>query len=442
MTSPSKQTIASLSRLLDQAVREARFDIQSLAQNSRAEMLCDAEQLRTLMGDDQWRWSHFSLISTSLRTELLDALVECIRRTLRNHIIDDRVGMGLLMFLKGVSRWHPPVTELALDCVRASVFLGSKKVVDLLSSWERGIPIPYRCILLLSGVTVDEPVQLNFGEEGGVVLFEKLPLSTDEIRRILPPHSEFSNPLMNLPGAVMMTSTHGAKSSVFQDSKGQVERPSIDEWDEVSSPYRAISHLMDALSIACNTHVSWTMSWAESEDWRAFGDQEKRLQIYSSARATQKTKVITAAQLNDVRALLSKWQRIAENQKLMLAISRWYRSKRPTGLPDQLIELRIALEALYLDNDVQGELSFRLATHVAWHLGENLQDRLDYQRTIRDVYALASRVLHGQVVQLGDDDRQLLTQAQDLCRLGILKILDDGGRIPVWREIMLGSRLD
>ena len=346
--------------------------------------------------------------------------------------------MGLLMFLKGASNWHPPIAEFALDCVRASVFLGSKRVVDLLSSWERGVPIPYRCIVLLSGISVNETIRLDFGTEGGVIQFEKLPLSTDGVRRILPPMSEFNAPLRNQLGAVMMTSTHGAKSAIFQDPKGQVESPSIDEWDEVSSPYRAISHLMDALSIACNTHVSWTMSWAESEDWRAFGGQEKRLEIYSSATTSPETPAMTLAHLNDVRDLLPKWQRITENQKLMLAIRRWFRSKNRTSLPDQLIELRIALEALYLDNDVQGELSFRLATHVAWHLGKNPQERLAYQRSIRDVYALASRVVHGQVVKLGEGDRQLLTQAQDLCRSGIRKILEDGVRIPVWRKIILG----
>ena len=330
MTNLSNPTITSLNKLLDQALKEARFDISTLRQNTKAEIRCDAGQLRTLMGHDQWLWLRYPLISTSLPSRLLDALVEGIKATLRNHIVDDRVGMGLLMFLKGVSNWHPPIAEFALDCVRASVFLGSKRVVDLLSSWERGVPIPYRCIVLLSGISVNETIRLDFGTEGGVIQFEKLPLSTDRVRRILPPMSEFNAPLRKQLGAVMMTSTHGAKSAIFQDPKGQVESPSIDEWDEVSSPYRAISHLMDALSIACNTHVSWTMSWAESEDWRAFGGQEKRLEIYSSATTSPETPAMTLAHLNDVRDLLPKWQRITENQKLMLAIRRWFRSKNRT----------------------------------------------------------------------------------------------------------------
>ena len=84
--------------------------------------------------------------------------------------------MGLLMFLKGYSLGHHPIMSFVLDCVRASVFLGSERVVDLLSSWERGIPIPYQSILLLAGINVDEKIRFDLGTENGVVLFEKLPL--------------------------------------------------------------------------------------------------------------------------------------------------------------------------------------------------------------------------------------------------------------------------
>ena len=201
-------------------------------------------------------------------------------------------------------------------------------------------------------------------------------LSTDKVRHILPPMSELSIPLESLLGAVKMTCLPSAKSSLFQKLKSQTDSPSID-WHEISSPYQEISHLTDILSLACDTYVSWTMRWMESEDCRAFGGQDKRLEVYSSVRdeiLPRKT-AITTAHLKIVRDLLPCWQRMMmANQKLSLAIERWGKSKRPASLQDQLIELRIALEALYLDNVVQGELSFRLATHVAWHLGQNPEE--------------------------------------------------------------------
>ena len=103
---------------------------------------------------------------------------------------------------------------------------------------------------------------------------------------------------------------------------------------------------------------------------------------------------------------------------------------------DQLIDLRIALEALYLDDDIQGELSFRLATHAAWHLGENVQDRLAVQKTIRDTYALASRVLHGRGITNNANEREMFEAAQGLCRKGILKILETGEK-PNWNKLIL-----
>ena len=440
MTSPPTPASTDLRDLLHKAVKEAKIDITPAMQNASGATLCNADQLRAFLGHDAWRWRSSTLFSISLPSDLADALVDSIRATLPTHIADGRMGMGLLMYLKGVSAWRPPVAEFALDCVRAAVFLGPGRVLDLLSSWEQGVPIPYRCIVLLGDITVDETMRLDFGTHGGVVLFEKLPLSTDQVRRILPPMSQMSTSLSDLLGAVKMTCTHAAKSSTFQDPKGQVQSPSIDEWDEVSSPYRAIDDLIHALSIACNTHVSFTRSWAESADWRAFGGDAQRLEIYSSTGSGGRPRTtITQAHLNVVRDLLPKWPQVAENSKLGLAIARWVKSKRQAGLADQLIELRIALEALYLDRGFQGESTFRVSTLVAWHLGKNLQERLAHQLTIRDVYRLASRVIHGDVVKLVPDNRQLLTQAQDLCRAGILKVLHDDGRIPNWRAVALGS---
>ena len=121
-----------------------------------------------------------------------------------------------------------------------------------------------------------------------------------------------------------------------------------------------------------------------------------------------------------------------------LAISRWMRSKRPdASLSDQFIELRIALEVLYLGGSV-GELRFRLATHGAWHLGADFSERREYQQTLRDAYDLASKAVHAGDVENTRENRQLLTDAQDLCRKGILKWLYESEE-PNWNEMILGQ---
>ena len=83
---------------------------------------------------------------------------------------------------------------------------------------------------------------------------------------------------------------------------------------------------------------------------------------------------------------------------LRIAIDRWKRSKRRnTPLEDRLIDLRIALETLYLKdfvNERSGEMRFRLSLFGAWHLGATLEDRRDIRKTLRDAYGRASGAVH------------------------------------------------
>ena len=61
---------------------------------------------------------------------------------------------------------------------------------------------------------------------------------------------------------------------------------------------------------------------------------------------------------------------------------------RPSlAIVDRLIELRIALEALYLKdfaNEKSQEMRFRLALIGDWHLGETYAKRLQIREVLRD----------------------------------------------------------
>ena len=113
------------------------------------------------------------------------------------------------------------------------------------------------------------------------------------------------------------------------------------------------------------------------------------------------------------------------------------RSKSRAGIADQLIELRIALESLYVP-DTRGEARFRLSTHGAWHLGATFEERREYQRILRDAYDLASTAVHTGEVEHTDENHDLLVSAQALCREGILKRLDENPA-PDWSALVLGA---
>ena len=136
------------------------------------------------------------------------------------------------------------------------------------------------------------------------------------------------------------------------------------------------------------------------------------------------------------------------DRKLRIAVGRWRRSKRPEArLEDSYIDLRIALEALYLkdfDDERSQEMRFRLPLFGAWHLAENLEERRSIRKTLRTAYDMASKAVHGgEVLKAEGADhyrsaRVELTRAQDLCRRGMLKLLREGPPND-WTDLVLGG---
>ena len=88
-------------------------------------------------------------------------------------------------------------------------------------------------------------------------------------------------------------------------------------------------------------------------------------------------------------------ERHSEDPRFRIAVTRWYQSAfTSTAWVDRVVDLRIALESLYLDSD-RGELGFRLATTAARYLGATLAERRTIRKTVSDFYDLASRNLAG-----------------------------------------------
>ena len=93
---------------------------------------------------------------------------------------------------------------------------------------------------------------------------------------------------------------------------------------------------------------------------------------------------------------------------------RWEQSAGNASREDRTIDLRIALESLYLDSDT-GELGFRLATTCARHLGTSLEERRDISRDLKRFYGFASRVIHGtELDQTGNTDVELLRRGEQV----------------------------
>ena len=414
--------MAELAELLSRAVEQARFESTRMGSLSRS-------GLRDLYRR-QPIW--LMTVATRLEQRLVGDIVVSLKLLIPRHIEDDRVGNGLAFFLRGFAPMS--VEELARDVVRTSAVLGVGPTVKLLTDWERGEPITFESHIVLDGVSVEQPFETPHG-----IRVVALPRASDEISAELPPPLSHSIGIMGLAGEAKLIVTNTARSGVFRE-----QEPTMEEYDVgvVSGPPtfsgRSLDLLSRSLALAGNGSVWWRAAWSESPVWRAFGQLDLHTMYHPAARSRHKTPL----DLKTLLYALTLFERQLGDEsvpsRLSLAIDRWVMSKGGRSLDDRFIDLRIVLEALYLSGDFQpGEYAFRVAFYGAWHQGVDFQDRERIFRCLRHLYGRASRAVHGNTKGYTDKERELLTDVQDLCRRGIIKVLEHGQ--PNFRNLALGA---
>ena len=136
-----------------------------------------------------------------------------------------------------------------------------------------------------------------------------------------------------------------------------------------------------------------------------------------------------------------------DRTKLQIAIDRWIKSKVNRDPLNQIIDLGIALEALYLPG-IKEELTFRLRVRAAWYLGKNEEHRKELLKNFGDIYSCRSNAVHngqlGETARFGSERIPIpvfIERAQDLCHESILKIVEDGG-FPDWDSLILGGEVE
>ena len=211
-----------------------------------------------------------------------------------------------------------------------------------------------------------------------------------------------------------------------------------------------------ALSLACNYAVQifgrgWC--WAEGE---FFFPGNGGVLLSHPPRPLGNSVRIGRAEIDEAKQLfhiLDKNSGIRE--KLRVPIDRWVKSKVSIDSVEKIIDLGIALEALYLSNIPEPtELSFRLRLHAAWHLRENEKDRKELMKEFQEIYAWRSSVVHkGKLPkkEIGSKNKKkkipyteeeiaaFVQNAQDLCRDSILKIIEKE-EFPDWQNLVLGGK--
>ena len=350
-----------------------------------------------------------------------------------------------------------PVRTLAESLIKGSAILGTERVTQLISTWIQGEPVRYKTIGLLNTFPVQEPLVI---EEG--LCIDNLPLASDK----LPPHLPrlIGMSAENYLGRTVMSIDCEASPAFFHPQENQ-SKSNVRVASKLSVD---IVTFCQALSLGSNSYVDVGHYWNDYQElgaffftnegvsWSPLDARIKRRGYHFSLTTSESTGVKTVRPLGGRQMLevqpaqvsqICKGLQCKDAKKITLSLARWIASKDfEKSQVDQYIDLRIALESLYLQdflNEQSQEMRFRLALFGAWHLGSDFEERKKIRRTLRDAYDTASGAVHGGDLEYTPENKELLSDAQDLCRQGILKMLREGyPSQEQWGDLILGIEND
>ncbi len=435
---------------------------------SRPDEVISPEKLREILEHNRWDDQEIDRVRSAqliLPDESISQLESHLRLLLKDYIDTetDRIGYALPRIggygheraSIDANRLHSvecvsSLNDFTKGLVKAAVILGVERVTCLLSGWLEGQPIEYRTSAILNGVTMSEPLTPIDG-----VHIEPLPLSSDKLPAHLPKRGEMSAEAYL--GRTVLSIDCTASPALF--------RPQTDESGKnvqaAAIPNVDIDTVCQVLSLECDSQVEAGFYWHDYQELAAFfliynnsswslGTEHFRHRLPGWSLNTDFTTGVTTLSIENqsipdlaetqLRSTLRALGKL--DSKTRMAVSRWMKSKDSSeNLADRFIDLRIALESLYLKNypnKYRQEMGFRLALFGAWYLGTDFGDRKRILERLRKAYGAASGAVHGGDLDFTAENQKLLSDGQDLCRRGILKLLKEGPP-PDWGDLILGA---
>ena len=396
-----------------------------------------ASEVRELYERKQ-RFSIQSSDAIRVRHDELCALTSELRERLGNlrSPTSDVVGNGLYSLTGSNASPRRPSTEAyAKILVLAAARIGAKRVAELLAEWIEGKGVRLSSCVLLKGALTDRSMQPVDG-----LRIETLSGNGDDLPRSLRLHSHehWSEQFVRRA----MLSLEFEWGAGLYDPDAVLGNPPRPPPPEVLNPELAgvsFESFCRALSLVTNNQIDWFICWDDYRDVEAFflnpgfSSQRKEANDSSTAWVSEE----------QVQECLRVHGCLGKRRGLDVPVARWRKSKYAGTTGEQLIELRIALESVFLSDDKgTSEKRHRLATRGAWRTGDTFEGRKSSYETLKSVYDYASSVIHGgnPKVKAGRDLGRDIAAAQDLCREAILGFAANG--VPSsedWAALILGG---
>ena len=380
---------------------------------------------------------HYSpnLLSKGLR----ECLIATVSQDLAENIHEGRVQTAAIATVGGYGGGFT-LDDLAGRLVEVAIARGPRYAANAFYQGIREDRVAYRLVALLTGVRLEHDVHVRPG-----VQMIALPGSSADLPPLFPDSSEMTSRnlleqtliLVDLTVQPMFANpaSLALPDEVFQRRQVCTELPDFN-----------VPQFCEALSLANNGPIACVADWIQIDPDAIFNPRwpytgpEYHYPLAARSRGSVTAtpdSVEEAVSLYQTRKSLSA----GPDEALKVPIKRWIKSKADQSLPDRFIDLRIALESLYLRdflNESSQEMRFRLSLFGAWHLGSELGERRSIRKRLREAYDVASGSVHTGVISETEEKRKLLSDAQELCRRGILKLLREESP-PDWGDLILGA---
>ena len=384
-----------------------------------------------------------------------DRILEIVNRELADYVRDGKIQSATIAFASGFPE-GTPVEEVALNVIRRACVDGPTVAAQAFADCTTTESCRFYQFFLISGIRVPEAFHPFEGisllplPDAAVDLPAHLPFVDDfpRINRYITPQDFLGKTLVRVEYEVSPIFHRPAESYSLESGPDRHFTVKAKNQDPKGI---SLDALCNALAVAGRLRgVQAIITWTSLLDYEIFDlslswgiGGASYSGIVSEFRGGPPVE-LSVRQLNTIPTL---YQGLSQSPTglwrwLRIPIDRWMKSMLENDPVDQMIDLGIALESLYVP-DADGELRFRFALNGAWHQGKTSAERKALFREFRNIYDARSDVVHTgtfrrERAKSSFNPTEFVGRAQELCWFGITSIMD-AGEIPDWNDLTMGD---
>jgi len=431
----SGKAMDKLENKLNRALTGAEFDLKiktvRLAEIPKLLNSKDGNTWRQLLGTARVRVEEEERreVEKELETILKDVLDKRTRR----------IGNGLLGLTGGSHRYQKlTIEEFAEATIRSSAAIGAIRVSELVRRWSKGEPARFLRMAVVEGVRVEEEFEVISGMK-----MQPLPMTKPR----LPYHLEFfkdSVASTAMLGTVLLSIECESTPGLFKIEHGrEIELEPRKRSTNQDLGDLTPAGVCEALAIGCDSFAGVVIEWEDLIELSSFfgGGISAKFNAYPRGGFTNEREKMVSKEAAQEAMRIYKLIRDGKqcSTEVNMAINRWIRSKKSISEEDQIVDLRIAIEALFLKGR-GGGVALSASTYGAFYLGNCGAERRKIAKIIQEAYKAGSSIVHGS--KISDVRRKSLPEkirgAQEICREGILRRIETKEDW-TWDEVVFGG---